>query len=138
MFNHTIFNNVVTGVAILLGLIALGNGVFMAVAPESWYWLVPGVPDRGPFNQHFVRDIGINYMLIGVAFIYGSIYAKHRLLLWLVPTAWLVVHAIFHVWEVLVGICGPESLIVDFAGVTLPALLGLGLIYGRYRAQASE
>jgi len=132
------FNKVVTGLAILLGLVALGNGIIMTVAPEYWYWVVPGVPDRGPFNQHFVRDIGINYMLIGAAFIYGAMYAKHRLLLWLVPTAWLLSHAILHVWEVVVGICGPESLIVDFGGVTLPALLGLGLVYASYRLQASE
>ena len=131
-------NKVVTIVALLLGLTALGNGVFMTLAPEPWYWLVPGVPDRGPFNQHFLRDIGINYMLIGVAFIYGAMYAKHRLVLWLVPTAWLVSHAIFHVWEVLVGICEPEALIVDFGGVTFPALLGMALIYASYKLPASE
>jgi uncharacterized protein YjeT (DUF2065 family) len=132
------YNNAITGIAILLGLLALVNGVFMTIAPESWYWMVPGVPDRGPFNQHFVRDIGINYMLIGAAFTYGAIYIKHRLVLWLMPTAWLAGHAIFHVWEVLVGICGPESLIVDFGGVTLPALLGLGLIYASYRSPTGE
>jgi len=132
------YKKVVTGIAILLGLVTLANGVFMTVAPESWYWLVPGVPDRGPFNQHFVRDIGINYMLIGAAFNYGAMYEKHRLLLWLMPTAWLVGHAIFHVWEVLVGICEPESLIVDFGGVTVPALLAMGLIYASYQLQTNE
>ncbi|MDP2713772.1 hypothetical protein [Rheinheimera sp.] len=40
--------------ALLLGLAALVNGSFMTIAPETWYWLVPGVPDRGPFNQHFL------------------------------------------------------------------------------------
>lgn len=129
------FNHVVTGIALSLGLIALGNGVFMTVAPEPWYWLVPGVPDRGPFNQHFIRDIGMNYMLIGAAFIYGAVYVKHRWLLWLLPTAWLVCHAIFHVWEVIVGICEPQALIVDFGGVTLPALLGLWLIAASYRTK---
>jgi len=132
------YKKVVTGIAILLGLVTLANGVFMTVAPESWYWLVPGVPDRGPFNQHFVRDIGINYMLIGAAFNYGAMYEKHRLLLWLMPTAWLAGHAIFHVWEVLVGICEPESLIVDFGGVTVPALLAMGLIYASYQLQTNE
>ena len=132
------FNKVISAVALLLGVAALANGVLMTLAPEPWYWLVPGVPDRGPFNQHFLRDIGINYMLIGAAFIYGAVYIKHRLIFWLVPTAWLVSHAIFHVWEVLVGICEPEALIVDFGGVTLPALLGLGLIYASYRFQSNE
>lgn len=118
-----------TIIALLLGVATLGNGVFMTLAPESWYWLVPGVPDRGPFNQHFVRDIGIIYTLIGGVFVYGALYWQHRLQLWFVPTAWLVGHAIFHVWEVVTGICGPESLIEDFGGVTLPALLALWLLY---------
>lgn len=131
-------NICITPVAVLLGLAALGNGVFMTLAPEAWYWLVPGVPDRGPFNPHFVRDIGMIYLLIGVAFIYGAIYLRHRLTLWLMPTARLVAHAFFHIWEVLVGICGPESLIEDFAGVTLPALLALGLVYLSGRGRASE
>ena len=118
-----------TTLALLLGLAALANGVLMTLAPESWYWLVPGVPERGAFNQHFLRDIGINYMLIGAAFVCGAIYPAQRLILWWVPTAWLVGHALFHVWEVLVGICGPASLFEDFAGVTLPALVALGLLY---------
>ncbi len=131
-------NKMQIGIALLLGLGGLANGVFMAVAPEAWYWAVPGVPDRGPFNQHFVRDIGFIYMLIGMAFTYGAIYAKHRLVLWMLPTAWLVCHAVFHVWEVVVGICGPESLIEDFGGVTFPALLSLALLYGSYRDRARD
>jgi len=125
-----------TALALLLGLAAMGNGVFMILAPETWYWLVPGVPDRGPFNQHFLRDIGMIYLLIGVAFIYGAIYLRYRLLLWLLPTAWLVAHALFHIWEVLVGICGPESLLEDFSGVTVPALLAVWLLYSSGRVRA--
>lgn len=124
--------------ALLLGLAALGNGVFMVLAPEGWYWLVPGVPERGPFNQHFVRDIGMNYMLIGVAFIGGAVYRKYSLVIFLMPTAWLVGHALFHAWEVLVGICGPASLVEDFAGVTLPSLLALGLTFYSARVQMHE
>lgn len=121
------------GLALLLGLAALANGSFMTFAPEPWYWQIAGVSDRGPFNQHFVRDIGISYLLIGAAFVYGAFYSKHQLILWLMPTAWLVSHAIFHFWEVFVGICGPQSLREDFAGVTLPALLALSLLYLSYK-----
>ena len=131
-------NKPTTWIALLLGVAMLGNGVFMAIAPETWYWMVPGVPDRGPFNQHFVRDIAFIYALAGAAFIYGAIYAKHQVVLWLIPTAWLLAHAVFHVWEVIVGICGPASLIEDFGGVTLPALLGTGLIYFSYRTRSRE
>lgn len=129
-------NKLNIGIALLLGLAALGNGVFMTIDPEAWYWLVPGVPDRGPFNQHFLRDIGMIYMLIGAAFIWGAMYATHRRVLWMMPTAWLASHAIFHFWEVWVGICGPEFLVIDFGSVTLPALLGLWLIYTCDKGQA--
>ncbi|MGP9800566.1 hypothetical protein [Rheinheimera sp. NSM] len=128
-------NKLLSPAALLLGLAALVNGSFMTIAPETWYWLVPGVPDRGPFNQHFLRDIGMNYLLLGAAFVYGALYRKQRLILWSVPTAWLVSHAVFHVWEVLVGICGPQSLIDDFAGVTLPALVALSLLYAGAKEQ---
>ncbi|CAM4296548.1 hypothetical protein [Pseudoalteromonas byunsanensis] len=119
-------------IAMLLGLLAMVNGTFMILAPEPWYWLVPGVSDRGPFNQHFLRDIGINYLLIGAAFVLGCVYERQRLALWLFPAAWLLGHALFHIWEVFVGLCSPIFLVIDFVGVTLPALLSVYLIYVSY------
>ena len=126
-----------TGTAMLMGVLALAHGVYMTITPESWYWLVTGVPDRGPFNQHFIRDIGITYILIGASFILGTMYAEHRKLLWLMPSLWLSGHALFHFWEVLVGICGPDFLIVDFGGVTLPAILGTWLTYDAYKSTSN-
>lgn len=126
-------NKIVIAAAMLLGLSSIVNGTLMVLTPESWYWLVPGVPDRGPFNQHFVRDIGFLYLLMGAAFIYGALVVKYREALWSISAAWLSVHAVFHVWEVAVGICGPQSLIEDFAGVTLPALIALWLVYTNKR-----
>lgn len=127
-----------TGLAILLGLAALVNGIYMVIAPESWFGSVPGVLDRGLFNQHLVRDIGFIYLLIAVAFILGTVNHKHRLEFWLMPTAWLVCHAMFHIWEVIMGFSGSDSLIEDFTGVTLPALLSLGLIYGSFGTVDNE
>lgn len=132
------FSRVCTGIALLLGLAVMSNGVFMIITPEPWYWAIPGVPDRGPFNQHFIRDIGFIYLLMGAAFIYGAIYKHYQLPLWLLSTAWLICHAVFHIWEVIVGICGPESLIEDFSGVTLPGLLGAMLVCNAYRCQTGE
>jgi hypothetical protein len=114
--------------ALTLGFVLIVNGTWQLVAPEAWYWAIPGVPDRGPFNQHFVRDIGIIYALSGAGLIMGGLRAEHRTPYWWAPTLWLCGHALFHFWEVAVGICGPESLLEDFAGVTLPALITLALM----------
>jgi hypothetical protein len=119
---------IVVSVAIVLGVLLLANGVFQLISPEAWYWAVPGVPERGPFNQHFVRDIGIVYSLCGIGLVVGALYSTHRKVLWVAVACWLGGHALFHVWEVWVGICGPASLLEDFAGVTLPALMVIALI----------
>ncbi|GLX79088.1 hypothetical protein tinsulaeT_24280 [Thalassotalea insulae] len=116
-------------VALLLAISSLMNATLMIIDPETWYWMVPGVPDRGPFNQHFLRDIGFIYLLIGIAFLYGAFYPNNRFTIWLVPTIWLVTHATFHLWEIAVGICGPEFFLQDFPGVTLPAVLATWLVY---------
>lgn len=115
------------GLAILLGVAAQANGVFMLIAPEAWYWAVPGVTTTGPFNQHFIRDIGLIFVFLGGGFLIGAARPPLRTFLWAAPTIWLSGHALFHLWEVAVGICGPSALARDFAAVTLPALLGWAL-----------
>jgi hypothetical protein len=109
------------------GLFLFGNGRFMLVAPTTWYDFVPGVTDTGFFNQHFIRDIGIIQLFLGAAFGMGMIRPARRLELWAAATSWLIAHAVFHLWEVAVGICSPSVIPRDFPAVTLPALIGVAL-----------
>ena len=71
------------------GIFLSANGLFMLVAPLSWYELVPGVTDTGFFNQHFIRDIGIIQLFIGIAFGWGLIRPEYRIGLWAAATLWL-------------------------------------------------
>jgi hypothetical protein len=121
------------GLALLLGVAMEANGVFMLVAPENWYFAVPGVTDTGPFNQHFLRDIGLIFLLIGGGFLAGAARPQHRVLLWAAPTIWLSGHALFHFWEVAVGICSASVLPRDFPAVTLPAIIGAALTFWAIR-----
>jgi hypothetical protein len=50
-----------------------------------------------------------------------------RVPFWAAGTIWLSGHALFHFWEVAVGICGASALARDFPAVTLPAIIGAGL-----------
>ena len=43
--------SVCLGLAIVLGVAAGANGLFMLISPETWYFTVPGVTSSGPFNQ---------------------------------------------------------------------------------------
>ncbi len=126
------------GLAVLLGAGALANGVFMLLAPEAWYFAVPGVTTTGSFNQHFLRDIGLIFLLIGVSFAAGAAQPRQRLVFWAAPTIWLSGHALFHFWEVAVGICSASAIPRDFPAVTLPAILGWLLTAWAFRAQTTE
>jgi hypothetical protein len=131
----------------LRGAVALGvgynalllsaNGVFMIVAPDVWYLAVPGVTDTGFFNQHFIRDIGIIQLFLGVAFGIGMFRPERRIGLWAAATLWLAAHAVFHLWEVAVGICGPSAILRDFPAVSLPAIVGAAATLWAFR-QANE
>ena len=109
--------------AITLGVLSGANGVFMLIAPEAWYAAVPGVTTTGPFNQHFIRDIGLIYLLMSAGLLVGAARPGLRVPLWAATAIWVSGHALFHVWEVAVGICGPSALLRDFAAVHLPAIL---------------
>jgi len=125
------------GTAVLLGIGALANGTFMLVSPANWYFAVPGVTTTGPFNQHFLRDIGLIFLFVGSAFLVGTRHPVWRAALWSAASLWLCGHALFHFWEVAVGICGPSALVRDFAAVTLPALIGASLALWAIGDQAS-
>lgn len=114
-------------VAVAVGVGSAVNGLYMLASPEPWYYAVPGVTMTGPFNQHFVRDIGLIYLFTGAALLVGAVRERQRVVLWAVPTVWLAGHALFHFWEVAVGICSASAIPRDFPGVTLPAIVGAAL-----------
>ena len=58
---------------ILFGVFSLINGLWMLLAPESWYNDLPaGVPDTGPYNGHFIRDLGLVFVLIAAGFFWSA------------------------------------------------------------------
>jgi len=127
------------GIAALLGVALIANGVCMLVAPADWYVAVPGVTATGPFNQHFLRDIGLIFLLLGGAFLVGAAQPHLRVALWAAPSIWLTGHALFHLWEVAVGICSPSVIPRDFSAVTLPAIIGIALtVWAVYQSRGLE
>src|SRR5574338_900844 len=60
-------NKMKTWIAAILGAASTLNGVFMLMAGSRWYETIPGVTHTGPFNPHFVADIGAAYLAGGLA-----------------------------------------------------------------------
>lgn len=53
--------------AAMLAVFNLANGLAMIFASSAWWASVPGVPDTGPFNLHFVQDVGAAFLAAGLA-----------------------------------------------------------------------
>lgn len=108
----------------ILGLTNVGNGLWMLLVPEHWYLHLPaGVPDTGPLNVHFVRDIGAAFLTIGIVFCVAAPDAPRRRGVVLGAGLFFVLHALIHVLDLTTGRLHAEHWLIDLPGVFLPAIL---------------
>jgi hypothetical protein len=116
----------------VFGLIFLGNGLFMLVSPQQWFEHGPaGVPNTGPFNMHFVRDVGVVYALVGLALMWSAAVLAHAKPVHVMTLMFLAGHAALHVYDILVGNLPMAHWRHDFLGVFFPAVLfGVMLVPG--------
>lgn len=104
------------------------NGVAMLLWPALWYQIVPTVPYTGPFNGHFVRDIGCAYLTSAAALAWYAADPWRARPAALTGIAFLLAHAGVHVWDTLAGRCTPQHLAEDCVGVFVLPLLALLLV----------
>ena len=82
---------------------------------------MPGVTATGPYNPHFVRDIGAAYLVTaagpGVVRLASRAKAGRR---WSRAAAFLTLHAAIHVFDAACGTKPLADVLRDFAGVYLP------------------
>jgi len=122
----------------VFGLVNVANGLWMLLAPEAWYHDLPAaVPDTGPLNLHFVRDIGAAFFTIGVAFLAAARHPSWRRGVLLAATLFFVLHAVVHVTDLTSGRLHAEHWLIDLPGVFLPALLLLVLSLPRWWKEAA-
>ena len=106
--------------AAVIGVGGAANGVFMLAAPPLWYDSVPGLAHTGPFNAHFVSDIGVAYVVASVALLARAGRPRY----WpaaVAGAAFMSGHAIIHVLDIVSERTGNAG--VDVGLVIVPALL---------------
>jgi len=109
---------------LVLGSLTVGNALWMLAGPMHWYTDVPAaVPDTGPFNPHFVRDIGCAFLAVGLALLWAARSARFRVPLVGVSALFLVAHAVLHIYDTLRGYLDHTHWWLDFPGVYLPSVL---------------
>jgi hypothetical protein len=115
-----------------LGLLALSmaaNALFMLADPLGWYGAVDGVPDTGPFNPHFVRDIGVAYLTIAVLSGASALWLRQAFALMSGVTLFLGLHVLLHVWDIAAGRLSTHHLVIDLPGVLGPTLVAALLMF---------
>jgi hypothetical protein len=123
---------------LILGILAVGlasNGVFMLLLPEIWYHTIPTVEHTGPFNPHFVRDIGCAYLVSGLAVGWLGWNAAQAWPAGLMAGTFLALHGLVHIWDTAAGRADLAHLLVDTPLVLLPAVLVLWLSWPPHVAQ---
>lgn len=109
---------------LIFGLLSLFNGAWMLLFPLSWYTDLPAaVPNTGPFNPHFVRDLGVVFLIVGFAFGWSAFNLDRSRPVHLVLTAFFTGHALIHLADIVAGRLPHNHWTIDIPGVFVPALL---------------
>lgn len=109
-------------IAAILAVLNVANGLVMLFASSAWWNSVPGVPDTGPFNLHFVQDVGVAFLMAGLALAARA----WRPALWPAAVAgagFPAAHAVIHL--VMIGSGHDHHAAADLAAVIVPAALAL-------------
>jgi len=115
----------------VLALILGANGLVMLFAGAWWYGVVPGVTATGPYNPHFVRDIGAAYLVVGAALAWFAARPRKGWPVLCAAAAFLTLHAAIHVFDAMCGTKPLADVTRDFAAVYLPALITLAIALNR-------
>jgi len=119
-------------IAAILTIPTLINGLTMLVAGPFWYASVPGVTDTGPFNPHFVQDIGVAFLVASLALAARAWRPRY----WPAAVAgagFLAAHALLHLVMIIGG--HDHRAGFDLVAIVLPSALAL---YSAFPAQGES
>jgi hypothetical protein len=114
----------------VLGIGLAVNGIMMLAFPAAWYLAVPGVTETGPFNSHFVRDVGAAYLAAGASLVWYAAQPAARAAAQ-AGAAFLTLHALVHVWDAAAGREHTHYLLADLLSVFLPPALAIWIAWPR-------
>lgn len=119
----------------LAGLANVANAAWMLLDPAGWYATLPAaVPDTGPLNAHFVRDVGGAFAATGVALLWAAFQPRLRVPMLALASVFYVLHALIHVADTLAGRLPASHWLIDAPGVYVPALAMIAVTLAAARA----
>ena len=118
-------------VAAVLAVLLAANAVAMIAAPMWWYGAVPGVTGTGPYNHHFILDIGAAYLTVAGGLAWFAWRPASGWPALVAGTTFLALHGLIHIADAVVSPHCGQDLIRDFGGVYLPPIIMTWLALGR-------
>ena len=108
------------------------TGLYIAVLPHDFYLNAPGAAETGPYNMHFIRDVGFAFLTSAIAIGYGLYSSQKPLMVF--GSVWLLIHGLFHLtlW-ILHGMQFDGAALIDAVVVTIPAI-AIFVLCLRYRS----
>jgi hypothetical protein len=105
-------------VCLVLFVLLAGNGVVMLFAGPWWYDAVPGVTATGPYNPHFVRDIGSAYVVAGGALGAYALWPRQAWSAVVGSAVFQLLHVGVHVFD---AVCGTKPLCTTSPATSPPS-----------------
>ncbi|MGA7073835.1 hypothetical protein [Bradyrhizobium sp.] len=109
-------------IAAILAVSNVINGLTMLLSGPFWYAAVPGAAETGPFNAHFVQDVGAAFLVAGLALAARAWRANY----WPAAVAgagFLAAHGLIHLAAIVAG--HDHHATFDVVAVVLPSALAL-------------
>jgi hypothetical protein len=104
----------------MLGALNILVGLTMLIAGERWFVTTPSVAATGPYNSHFVADVGAAFLAAGLALLARS----WRTRFWPAAVAgstFLIFHGLIHVRDFFLH---PHDL-MSMLSVVVPSILAM-------------
>ncbi|MGH9880637.1 MAG: hypothetical protein ACRD6N_04310 [Pyrinomonadaceae bacterium] len=124
---------------LLSSILTLVSGLWMLFFPLSWYTDFPAaISYTGPFNSHFVRDLGVTYIVVALAFGWCSLRLGRARPVHLGLTIFFTGHALIHIVDIATGRLPLSHWLVDAPLVFLPAVIMIVLAVPAIRTRLGE
>ena len=109
-------------IAAVLAVLTALNGLIMLLAGAAWYESVPGVSETGPYNPHFIQDIGAAFLVAGLA-LAARVWRPRYWPAAVAGAGFLVAHALLHLLMIVSG--HDHYVAFDLIAIVLPSALAL-------------
>ena len=109
-------------IAAVLAALTVLNGSMMLLAGPAWYASVPGVSETGPYNPHFIQDIGAAFFVAGLA-LAARVWRPRYWPAAVAGAGFLAAHALLHLAMIASG--HDHYAAFDLIAIVLPSALAL-------------